>query len=33
VLVEFFRSTLIPTFGFLAKPFVPSEIAKLLEPR
>jgi uncharacterized membrane protein required for colicin V production len=33
VLVEFFRSTLIPTFGFLAKPFVPSDIAKLLEPR
>jgi uncharacterized membrane protein required for colicin V production len=33
VLVEFFRSTLIPTFGFVAKPFVPSEIAKLLEPQ
>jgi uncharacterized membrane protein required for colicin V production len=33
VLVEFFRSTLIPTFGALARPFVPSEIAKLLEPR
>jgi hypothetical protein len=33
VLVEFFRSTLIPTFGFLAKPFVPSDIAKLLEPK
>ncbi|HEX3218770.1 MAG TPA: CvpA family protein [Candidatus Limnocylindria bacterium] len=33
VLVEFFRSTLIPTFGFVAKPFVPSDIAKLLEPR
>ena len=33
VLVEFFRSTLIPTFGFLARPFVPSEIAKLLEPK
>jgi uncharacterized membrane protein required for colicin V production len=33
VLVEFFRSTLIPTLGLLAKPFVPSEIAKLLEPR
>ena len=33
VLVEFFRSTLIPTFGLVAKPLVPSEIAKLLEPR
>jgi uncharacterized membrane protein required for colicin V production len=33
VLVEFFRSTLIPTFGFLAKPFVPSDVAKLLERR
>jgi uncharacterized membrane protein required for colicin V production len=33
VLVEFFRSTLIPTFGLLARPFVPSEIAQLLEPR
>ena len=33
VLVEFFRQTLIPTFGAIAKPFVPSEIARLLEPR
>ena len=33
VLVEFFRSTLIPTFGLLAKPLVPSDVAKLLEPR
>jgi uncharacterized membrane protein required for colicin V production len=33
VLVEFFRSTLIPTLGFLAKPFVPSDVARLLEPR
>jgi uncharacterized membrane protein required for colicin V production len=33
VLVEFFRSTLIPTFGLVAKPLVPSEIARLLEPR
>jgi uncharacterized membrane protein required for colicin V production len=33
VLVDFFRSTLIPTFGFLAKPFVPSDIAKLLAPK
>jgi uncharacterized membrane protein required for colicin V production len=30
VLVDFFRSTLIPTIGQLAKPFVPSEIAKFL---
>jgi uncharacterized membrane protein required for colicin V production len=33
VLVEFFRSTLIPTFGLVARPFVPSEIAELLERR
>jgi uncharacterized membrane protein required for colicin V production len=31
VLVEFFRTTLIPTFGLLARPFVPNEIAELLE--
>lgn len=31
VLVEAFRSTVIPTLGFVAKPFVPSEIAQLLE--
>lgn len=31
VLVDFFRSTLIPTFGAVARPFVPSEIAELLE--
>jgi uncharacterized membrane protein required for colicin V production len=30
VLVDFFRTTLIPTFGALARPFVPSEIAELL---
>lgn len=30
VLVDFFRTTLIPTFGQLARPFVPSEIAKFL---
>ena len=30
VIIEFFRSTLIPTAGFLARPFVPSEIAQLL---
>jgi len=30
VLVKFFRDTLIPTFGALARPFVPSDIADLL---
>lgn len=30
VLIQFFRDTLIPTAGFLAKPFVPQEIADLL---
>jgi len=30
VLVEFFRSALIPTLGQLARPFVPSDIAKFL---
>lgn len=30
VLVDFFRSTLIPTFGQLARPFVPHEIAEFL---
>jgi len=30
VLVEFFRSTLIPTLGQLARPFVPTEIARFL---
>jgi uncharacterized membrane protein required for colicin V production len=33
VLVEFFRSTLIPTVGLLARPFVPHEIAELLDRR
>jgi len=33
VLVDFFRSILIPTVGFVARPFVPSEIARLLEPK
>jgi uncharacterized membrane protein required for colicin V production len=33
VLVDFFRSTLIPTFGAVARPLVPSEIAELLEQR
>ena len=32
-LVELFRDTLIPTFGVLARPFVPTEIADLLVPR
>jgi uncharacterized membrane protein required for colicin V production len=31
VLVAFFRETLIPTAGLLARPFVPSEIAELLD--
>jgi uncharacterized membrane protein required for colicin V production len=31
VLVDFFRATLIPTFGAIARPLVPSEIAELLE--
>jgi uncharacterized membrane protein required for colicin V production len=30
VLVQFFRDTIIPTAGFMARPFVPSEIADLL---
>ena len=30
VLVDFFRTALIPTIGQLARPFVPSEIAKFL---
>lgn len=32
VLVQFFRDILIPTAGFLARPFVPGDIAQLLEP-
>ena len=32
VLVQFFRETIIPTAGFLARPFVPGEIADLLHP-
>ena len=31
VLVDFFRSTLIPTLGQLARPFVPHEIAEFLQ--
>ena len=30
VLVDLFRNTLIPTFGLVARPLVPSEIAELL---
>jgi uncharacterized membrane protein required for colicin V production len=33
VLVEFFRSTLIPTLGQIARPFVPSEIAEFLKAK
>lgn len=32
LLIAFFRETLIPTAGFLARPFVPEEIADLLVP-
>jgi uncharacterized membrane protein required for colicin V production len=32
VIIQFFRETLIPTAGFLARPFVPEEIADLLVP-
>jgi uncharacterized membrane protein required for colicin V production len=31
LLVDFFRETIIPTAGFLARPFVPDDIAILLE--
>ena len=31
LIVAFFRETLIPTAGFLARPFVPGEIANLLD--
>lgn len=30
VLVEFFRTTIIPAVGFIARPFVPEEIARFL---
>ncbi len=30
VLVDFFRSTIIPTVGFVVRPFVPEEIARFL---
>lgn len=32
LIIAFFRETLIPTAGFLARPFVPDEIARLLLP-
>ena len=32
VIVAYFREVLIPTAGFLARPFVPTEIADLLVP-
>lgn len=32
LIVEFLRETVIPTVGFAARPFVPEEIARLLEP-
>jgi uncharacterized membrane protein required for colicin V production len=32
ILVQFFRDTLIPTFGAVARPFVPEQIADLLIP-
>lgn len=32
LIVEFLRETVIPTAGFLARPFVPDEIARLLLP-
>ena len=32
-LVSLFRETLIPWFGVVARPFVPEEIARFLEPR
>lgn len=30
VLIEFFRSTIIPAVGFIARPFVPEEISRFL---
>lgn len=32
LIIEFLRETVIPTAGFLARPFVPDEIADLLQP-
>lgn len=33
ILVAFFRDTIIPTAGFLARPFVPSDIAAILRQK
>jgi len=33
VLVDFFRSTLIPTIGQIARPFVPTDIAEFLKAK
>jgi hypothetical protein len=33
VLVAFFRDTIIPSVGYLARPFVPSEVATILRLR
>ena len=32
LIIQFLRETVIPTAGFIARPFVPDEIARLLEP-
>jgi uncharacterized membrane protein required for colicin V production len=32
VLVQYFRELIVPTAGFLVRPFVPGEIADILEP-
>ncbi len=32
VIIAYFREVLIPTAGYLARPFVPKEIADLLVP-
>lgn len=32
IIIQFLRETVIPTAGFLARPFVPEEIARLLIP-
>lgn len=32
LIIAFFRETLIPTAGFLARPFVPNDVAALLVP-
>jgi hypothetical protein len=32
LIVEFLREVVIPTAGFLARPFVPEDVARLLFP-